>query len=302
MALFSTDLEAIIIILIITVVLILINNLTSLILKGFKKVPIKYKIITSFVLRLSSVLIVLYLIIEGLPSFQLIDPTYQAILTGSISTAIAFASSGIFSNLISGIILLILRPFDVGDLVKIKNEKGIIRSINLTRVVMETFDYIMIEKANSEVISAPIVNYTIKLGKIKNFENFQKEVNAPLDEGIIDVSARLSYDMPISYEEELRKLYERITKKGPRNIFLYSYVMSFPYKRFRIILDQVKELCVDYRNKGIFALKPRYNILTFAFKIQVKFRILTLKSAKIFDFQSQFTNDLNKIIYANRTE
>jgi len=300
MALFSTDLEASIYIVLITIILILINNLVSFLLKKLKSVSIKYRTIAKFVLRLASIISIIYLIIEGLPSFTSIDPTYQAILTGSISTAIAFASSGIFSNLISGIILLILRPFDVGDLVKINNDKGIIRSVNLTRIVMETFDYIIIQKSNSTVISSPIVNYTIKLGKLKNFQEFQKKINAPLDEGIIDMFSRSPDEQKLDYEKDLQLLYDKISKKRAHNIYVYSFVMDFPYVRFRIILDQVEDLCREYREKYIFGLKPRYNVLSFGFKIQLKIRILSLNSDKIFDHQSQFANDLNKIIYANK--
>ena len=70
---------------------------------------------------------------------------------------------------------MIIRPLDVGDLVKIENDKGIVRSIGLTKTILETFDNILIEKSNSQIISATIVNYTVKLGRRKSFEDFKKK-------------------------------------------------------------------------------------------------------------------------------
>ena len=60
---------------------------------------------------------------------------------------------------------MLIIPFEVDDLVKREGDKGIIRAINLTKVKIETFDNLIIEKSNAQVLSSKIVNYTVKLGK-----------------------------------------------------------------------------------------------------------------------------------------
>ena len=299
MAIFNTDLEAIIFITIIAIGLVLINNILNFIFRHIKQLSIKSKIIVNFSFRIISVLIVIYFIMEGIPSFQQIDPTYQAILTGSVTTAIAFASSGIFTNLVSGIILIIIRPFDVDDLVKIKGDKGIVRSINLTRTVIETFDYILIEKSNSEVISSPIINYTIKLGKIKTFKEFKNIVQSPLDRDLF-LSDKKLIDDKKEYENELREVYKNLSKRETPNLYAYTFRMTFPYNKFRLIMEHVENLCKEYKNNNIFRLRPRFHIIDIGFKITVKFRILTFHSEKIFNYQSELTNDIYKIIYAQK--
>ena len=301
MAIFNTDLEAIVFIIIIAIGLVLINNILNFIFKHIKQLSIKHKIIVNFTFRITSVLIILYFVIEGIPSFQEIDPAYQVILTGSITTAIAFASSGIFTNLVSGIILIIIRPFDVGDLVKIKGDKGIVRSINLTRTVIETFDYILIEKSNGEVISSPIINYTIKLGKIKSFEEFKNLVQSPLDRDLF-LSDKKLIDEKKEYENELRDVYDNLSKRKTPNLYAYTFRMTFPYRKFRLIMDHIEKLCKEYKNKGIFRLRPRFHIIDIGFKITVKFRILTFHSEKIFNYQSQFTDAVYKITYAQKSD
>ena len=100
--LFSTDLEALIYLLVFGVGFYLLNKLLSITIGKSEKIPLKQKIIINFSLKIAAVLIVVFLVIEGFPLTSLIDPTYTAVLTGAISTAIAFASSGIFSNFFFG--------------------------------------------------------------------------------------------------------------------------------------------------------------------------------------------------------
>ncbi len=294
MALFKSDPEALVYFILIGIGIFLINKFISSIVGHIKRIPLKDKIIVRFLLKIISIFIIIFLIIEGFPILSKIPPEYVAILTSSISIAIAFASSGIFANLISGIVLMIIRPLDVGDLVKIQNDKGMVRSIGLTKTVLETFDNILIEKSNSQIISATIVNYTIKLGKRKSFEDFKKKIIAPQDKGILTIEENLG-DKDL--ERDLREAYDKLQSKLYPNLYNYSFRMTFPYKRFRLIIENIEKLCLNYKKKGIFRLKPRFDIVDFGFKITLKFRFLTFSPQKIFDFQPKFANEVYNIVY-----
>ncbi|MBY9007853.1 MAG: mechanosensitive ion channel [Candidatus Lokiarchaeota archaeon] len=297
-ALFKTDFEALIYFIIIGVAIFLINKIISSIVGRIKKIPLKEKIIIKFFLKIISIFVIIFFIIESFPIFSYIPPEFVAILTSSISVAIAFASSGIFANLISGIVLMIIRPFDVGDLVKIQNDKGIIRSIGLTKTILETFDNILIEKSNSQISSSTIVNYTIKLGRRKSFEDFKKKILAPQDKGRLMIEETLG-DMYL--ESELKEAYNKLPSKFYPKLYNYSFRMTFPYKRFRLIIEKIEELCLKYKDSGIFRLKPRFDIVDFGFKITIKFRVLTFSPQKIFDYQPKFAKEVYNIIYRYRT-
>ena len=144
------------------------NYVLNILLSGIPKISVKGKNKFMFIIRLILIISYVYMIIDGFPSFTSIPDEYSAIITGSISTALAFATSGIFSNYIAGLMIWIIDPFDIGEIVKIKGQKGIVRSITLTRVVIETFDKIIIELSNSELISSMISNYSIILKRKKN--------------------------------------------------------------------------------------------------------------------------------------
>ncbi|MFX0136915.1 MAG: mechanosensitive ion channel family protein [Candidatus Hodarchaeota archaeon] len=296
MAIFRTDFEALIYLLIIGIGLYLANKLISFVVRKSKKITMKHKIIVNFVFKIAAVLIVIFFIIEGFPIISQIDPTYTAIFTGAISTAIAFASSGIFGNFISGIVIMLVRPFEVDDLVKIEGDKGVVRAITITRTKLETFDNIILEIANSQVISSKLVNYTVKLGKKKNFEEFKRKILAPQDTGFQDLFEGIPANK-VDLENNIKKVYESYSKKELPKLYNFTFRMAFPYKAFRLISKEVVELCNQYNVKNIFRIKPQFDVINFGLNIIVKFRLLTFNVQKIFDFQPQFADDVNKIIY-----
>ncbi|MCJ7649714.1 MAG: mechanosensitive ion channel family protein [Candidatus Lokiarchaeota archaeon] len=293
---FSSNLEALIYVLIIGAGFYLLNKLVSSILGKSKKLPLKQKIIINFTLKIVTVLTILFFVLGGFPIISQIDSTYIAILTGAISTAIAFASSGIFANFISGIVLMLLRPFELNDLVKIDGDKGIIIAINLTKVKLETFDNIIIEKSNAQVISSKIVNYTIKLGKKKTFEDFKSKILAPQDLGFKDVYEDSS-NTKMEFESNLKKAYNSFSTKYYPKLYNYTFRTAFPYKGFRIMISKVAELCDLYNQKNIFRIAPQFDVVNYNQSIIVKFRLLTFDSQKIFNFQPKFAKDVYNIIY-----
>lgn len=299
MALFSTNLEALVYVLIIGVGFYLVNKFISLIFGKIERIPLKLKMISNFTLKIVSVLTIIFFIIEGFPLISLIDPTFTAVLTGAISTAIAFASSGVFANFISGIVLMLIRPFEVDDLVKIEGDKGVIREINLTKVKLETFDNLLIEKSNAQVLYSKIVNYTIKLGKKRTFDDFKTKIFAPQDTGFKDI-----YEEPLKskteFENNLKRVYDSFSAKYYPKLYNYTFRMAFPYKGFRVIINKVAELCELYNQKNIFRIAPQFDIVNFNVSIIVKFRLLTFNHQKIFDFQPKFARDVYNIIFKNK--
>ena len=299
MVLFSSDLEALIYLLIIGIGLYLLNKLISATFGRSNKISLKQKMIVNFSLKIITVLILIFLIIEGFPVVSLIDPAYTAIFTGAISTAIAFASIGIFANFFSGIIIMLIKPFEIGDLVKIEGDKGILRAMSLTKLKLETFDNIIIEKSNAQVLSLKIVNYTIKLGKRKTFKDFKKKILAPQDIGFKGIYEDISSSKK-EFEDNLKKAYDSFSEKYYPKLYNFTFRMAFPYRGFRVILNEVEELCSSYHQRNIFRIKPQFDIVDYTISIVVKFRLLTFDVKKLFDFQPKFANEVYNIIHNNR--
>ena len=281
----------------IALLLYIFNRLLSILFNRLGRIPIARKNKILFAFRIISILILLYLIINGFPSFTALPAEYTAIVTGAVSTALAFVSSGVFSNFVAGVLIWIVDPFNIGDVVKIGGHKGIIKSITLTKVVIETMDRIIVEISNSDVVSSIVLNYTIKLSSRKKYIHFKRQTRAPQDIG----NARLDIDV---YNEEIRKqeetdiknFFTSFSENDQYIIHTYNFKMRVPYVHFRITIDKFNELCAKYA--GIFGTRPRFHIQEYSNEIIVKFRILTLDSYKILKYQPEFANDLYKVIFS----
>jgi small conductance mechanosensitive channel len=70
------------------------------------------------------------------------------------------ALQGTLSNIASGMMLLILRPFNVGDVIVVGSTTGIVDEIGLFITEMHTFDNIYVVFPNSKVWGDKIENYT----------------------------------------------------------------------------------------------------------------------------------------------
>jgi hypothetical protein len=293
MAIFNTDLEAIFYISLITLGVYAVNKLFSYLIKKLTKLSSDQKVKSGFIIRIISIFLIVFLIIEGFPSFTQIDPTFSAILTGSISTAFAFATSEIFANIMAGLLIFIIDPFDIGHIIKVNDKKGIIRSISLTKVVIETFDNIIIEFFNGDIVSSKIVNYTIDLEDVERFRQFKHKILSPQNKG----KAILDLDFDDSYrdnEPQMRTLFELVSQQETAMIHNFTFRMRIPYKRLRLKIDKIDRLCQEYSE--IFGIKPQFHIVDFANDVSLKFRILTLESQKLLDHQPTFAKDLYKII------
>ena len=77
---------------------------------------------------------------------------------GAAGLAIGLALQGTLSNVASGIMLLLLRPFSVGDWIDTNSISGTVREIGLFSTQIDTFENVFVSVPNSSIWSSTIVN------------------------------------------------------------------------------------------------------------------------------------------------
>jgi small conductance mechanosensitive channel len=98
-------------------------------------------------------------IIVGLAALEVnIGPLLAVI--GAAGFVVAFALQNSLGNFASGLLIMMFRPFDVGDAVEVAGVAGKIEAVNLLTTQMKTFDNKAMAIPNNEVWGGVITNIT----------------------------------------------------------------------------------------------------------------------------------------------
>jgi len=118
-------------------------------------------------------------------------------LLGTIGVAIGLALQGSLSHIASGVMLLIFRPFKVGDFVTAGGQTGIVDEVSLFSTILTTLDNRKIIVPNGAIVSGVITNATA------------------YDERVADVNVGTDATIPI---EKAREILHGVANQLPGRI------------------------------------------------------------------------------------
>ena len=128
-----------------------------------------------------------------------VETTSFAALLASAGVAIGMALSGNLSNFAGGLIILVFKPFKVGDYIEGQNANGTVREIQIFHTILTTVDNKVIYVPNGALSSNAITNYSKQETRraewvfgVEYGEDFEK-VKAVLQR-IIDADPRILKD------------------------------------------------------------------------------------------------------------
>jgi small-conductance mechanosensitive channel len=91
-----------------------------------------------------------------------VPTTSMLAVLGAAGLAIGLALKDSLSNIASGVMLIVLRPFRAGDAVQIAGQEGIVERVGIFQTVLRAYQNHDITLPNSEVTTSPIVNFTAR--------------------------------------------------------------------------------------------------------------------------------------------
>ena len=115
--------------------------------------------IKSFVRSLSNILLTILLIVAVVSKLG-VETTSFAALLASAGVAIGMALSGNLQNFAGGLIVLLLRPYKVGDLIESQGITGTVREIQIFHTILTTADNKVIYIPNGALSSGTVTNYS----------------------------------------------------------------------------------------------------------------------------------------------
>ena len=100
------------------------------------------------------------LILLGALGYFGVDVTSFAAVIAAMGFAIGMALQGTLSNFAAGIMLLVFRPFKVGEFILVGGESGTVEQIDLFTTRINTPENLHVIVPNSQVFGATITNYS----------------------------------------------------------------------------------------------------------------------------------------------
>lgn len=118
--------------------------------------PIVEKFLASLLYyALIAVVIIIALGLMGVQTTSLI-----AVL-GAASLAVGLALQGSLSSLAAGVLLIVMRPFKIGDYIEVSGQAGTVKSVSLFLTELATYDGIQKLMPNNQVWGATVTNYSV---------------------------------------------------------------------------------------------------------------------------------------------
>jgi small conductance mechanosensitive channel len=102
------------------------------------------------------------ILVGGVAALRQVDFELTGFLAGIgiLGFTLGFALQDISRNIVAGMLLLVQKPFDLGDLVEIEGYLGRVQSVDLRSTEILTLDGNNVLLPNGHVFTVPIINYS----------------------------------------------------------------------------------------------------------------------------------------------
>jgi small conductance mechanosensitive channel len=161
------------------------------------------KTLETFVCNLARVALLTLVLIAAIGALGVQTTSFIAIL-GAAGLAVGLALQGSLSNFASGVLIVLFRPYKVGDYVEAAGIGGTVEEVQILTTVFRTPDNKLVIVPNSQVMNSVIINYSA---------NDTRRVDM-----VIGVSYGDDLDQVRATLEDLLNADERVLKDPPYTI------------------------------------------------------------------------------------
>lgn len=117
--------------------------------------------LSSFLSNIAHYVLITFVILMALESLG-VDTTSLAAIMGAAGLAIGLALQSSLSNFASGVMIILFKPFRVGDFIEAADVSGTVEEISIFSTLMKTGDNKQIIVPNGSIYSGNIINYSAK--------------------------------------------------------------------------------------------------------------------------------------------
>lgn len=212
-----------------------VNKYITLILDNFSEKATHYRLFIKRLSPISRIIIwstAIYIIIAGV-----IVPPFETIITiaASVGIAVGFASQDILRNIFGGIMIILDRPFQVGDKIEVGEHYGEVLSIGLRSSRVVTPDDSVVSIPNGDLMNRAVSN--------SNSSALDCQVVAEI---YLPASVEVAKVKEIAYKAVYSSSYTYLNKPVVVIVLNEIYNMNF------VVKLRVKAYVVDIRYEFLF--------------------------------------------------
>jgi small conductance mechanosensitive channel len=134
----------------------------NLVVKGLLKAMQKSEVDTTlrrFVANLARMLLMLFVIIAAIGALGVKTASLVALI-GAAGLAVGLALQGSLSNFAAGVLIVLFRPYKVGDWIEGGGVSGSVEEVQILTTVLKTGDNKRVIIPNSQIMGTTITNYS----------------------------------------------------------------------------------------------------------------------------------------------
>lgn len=179
-------------------------------------------------------------------------------LASVVSAAFALAASGMLSNLFGGILLLLTKPFGVGDYIAVSGEEGRVLEIGILNTKINTMDNKRVTMPNSSIASTTIVNYSLE-GKRRVDHTVTVDYANDIEK-VKSCLRRTAEEHPLVVDKD--NIFVRVSAYNDYNIAFAFRMWCKTEDYWTVYHDMLEQLKKNFDAEGITMAFPTYTILT----------------------------------------
>lgn len=202
--------------------------------------------------------IAVFFIFSKIPFFRSLGNALFA-GAGVFAAILGFAAQKAFANIVSGIFILIFKPFRVGDTIEFSSQKGVVEEITLRHTSIKDYENRRIVVPNSIISEDVIVNSDITDERIRQHIVFGISYDSNIDKAI-SIIQQVAEKHPLLLDhrtaEEKKagepKVLVRVIDLSDFSVQLKAYVWCFGNDNaFVLKCDLLKAVKEEFDKQGI---------------------------------------------------
>lgn len=185
-----------------------------------------------------------------------IETTSFVAAFGAAGLAIGLAFQGSLSNFAGGVLLLVTRPFKVGDYIEAVGHNGTVEAIQILYTDLVTLDNKVVRIPNGNLANASIVNYSEKETRRVDLE-FSTGYEAETSK-VIGVLAEIVSSHPLALKDP--EPFIRMSEHGDSAIkyAVKVWVMSADY--WTVYFDVIEKVKQRFEEEGLSIPYPQIDV------------------------------------------